>query len=58
MKLFFDVETTGLADFNKRARDPSQPHIVQLAALFTLDDQAKAADTAAQPDLEQLSGAH
>lgn len=33
--LFFDTETNGLPDFNKRARDPSQPHIVQLAAVLT-----------------------
>ena len=32
MILFIDFETTNLADFNKRARDPSQPHIVSLAA--------------------------
>lgn len=36
--LFLDCETTGLADFNKRARDPSQPHIVQLAAILTDED--------------------
>ena len=35
--LFFNTETTGLADFNKRARDPSQPHIVQLACALTMD---------------------
>ncbi len=38
MILFFDTETTGLPDFNKRARDPSQPHIVQLAAIAMTDD--------------------
>lgn len=33
MKIFvFDFETNGLADFNKRASDPSQPHIVELSA--------------------------
>jgi DNA polymerase-3 subunit epsilon len=37
MILFFDTETTGLADFNKRASDPSQPHIVQLAAMLCDD---------------------
>ena len=26
--LFLDSETTGLPDFNKRARDPAQPHMV------------------------------
>ncbi|MDE2098716.1 MAG: 3'-5' exonuclease [Patescibacteria group bacterium] len=37
MLLFFDCETSGLPDFNKRASDPSQPHIVQLAAMLTDD---------------------
>jgi DNA polymerase-3 subunit epsilon len=41
MILFFDTETTGLADFNARARDPKQPHIVQLAAILT-DDEGRA----------------
>lgn len=40
MLLFFDVETSGLPDFNKRASDPTQPHIVQLAALLTDNDGA------------------
>lgn len=35
MILFFDTETSGPPDFNKRASDPSQPHIVQLAAIMT-----------------------
>lgn len=30
--LFIDTETNGLPDMNKRASDPSQPHIVQFAA--------------------------
>jgi DNA polymerase III subunit epsilon len=34
MLLFIDSETTGLPDFNKRASDPSQPHMVQLAAML------------------------
>lgn len=38
MILFFDTETTGLPNFNERARHPSQPHIVQLAAILTDDD--------------------
>lgn len=33
--VFIDTETTGLPDFNKRASDPSQPHIVQFAAIVT-----------------------
>lgn len=43
MKLFFDTETTGLPDFNKRARDPAQPHIVQLAAML-IDDGGRAVE--------------
>jgi len=38
MLTFLDFETTGLADFNKRASDPTQPHIVQMAAILTTDD--------------------
>ena len=36
--LVIDTETTGLPDFNKRASDPSQPHIVQFAALVLDND--------------------
>ena len=35
--LFFDTETTGLIDKRKVLDDPSQPHLVQLAALLTDD---------------------
>ena len=35
MILFFDVETSDLPDFDKRASDPSQPHLVQMAAILT-----------------------
>lgn len=38
MILFIDTETSGLADFNLRARDPAQPHIVQLAAVLANDN--------------------
>lgn len=38
MILFIDTETTGKADFNKRASDPSQPHIVQYAHVLCDDD--------------------
>ena len=38
MLLFFDTETTGLADFNMPPGHESQPHLVQLAALLTEDD--------------------
>ena len=37
MICFLDTETTGLPDFNKRARDPAQPHMVQMAAILTDD---------------------
>lgn len=36
--VYFDTETTGLPDFNKRASDPSQPHLVQLAMVKIKDD--------------------
>jgi DNA polymerase III subunit epsilon len=35
MHLFFDTETTGKAAFHLPANDPSQPYIVQLAAMLT-----------------------
>lgn len=38
MILFFDTETTGFAKFNLPSSDPSQPHLVQLAAILTEDD--------------------
>lgn len=38
MKLFFDTETTGKADFRSDHDAPIQPHIVQLAAILTQDD--------------------
>jgi len=37
MKLFFDTETTGKAEFRLPPDDPSQPRIVQLGALLTDD---------------------
>lgn len=40
MKLFFDTETTGKADFHAPSDAPHQPHIVQLATLLT-DDAGK-----------------
>ena len=52
MIIFMDFETTNVADFNKRARDPAQPHIVQLAAILT-DDDGKIVDsinTLVKPD--------
>lgn len=38
MILFFDTETTGLPNRSKDFADPSQPQIVQIAALLTEDD--------------------
>lgn len=35
MKLFFDTETTGKADFRAEPNAPHQPRIVQLAAILT-----------------------
>lgn len=35
MKLFFDTETTGLANFQQEANHPSQPRLVQLAVILT-----------------------
>lgn len=52
MILLYDVETSALADFNKCARDPSQPHIVQLAAAL-MDDAGNILETykaIAKPD--------
>lgn len=37
MKLFYDTETTGKADFRAPASSPRQPRIVQLGALLTDD---------------------
>lgn len=38
MLLFFDTETTGFMQRDKLIDDPTQPHVVQLAALLTEDD--------------------
>lgn len=38
MLLFYDTETTGFVQDKLPASHPSQPHIVQLAALLTEDD--------------------
>ena len=38
MILFFDTETTGKYDFRMPPDHPSQPHLVQLAAMLTDDD--------------------
>lgn len=52
MILFIDTETTGLPDFNKRARDPSQPHIVTLGALLCDDEggEIETHDLLVKPD--------
>lgn len=38
MKMFFDTETTGFPRNGLPADHPSQPHVVQLAAMLTEDD--------------------
>lgn len=38
MKLFFNTETTGLADFKLPVTHPCQPHMVSCAAVLTDDD--------------------
>ena len=38
MILYIDTETTGKADFNLRASDPSQPHLVRLSGIIATDD--------------------
>ena len=38
MKLFFDTETSGLPNFKARNSDPSQPYILQLAAILCTDE--------------------
>jgi len=37
MILFYDTETQALPNFDLRASDPAQPHIVQLACILTTD---------------------
>lgn len=54
--LFIDTETSGLPDMNKRASDPSQPHLVQFAALVT-DEAGKVLDqhcTLVKPECWQI----
>lgn len=41
MILFFDTETTGFFNDRQPVNHPSQPHIVQLAAMLTEDDGAE-----------------
>lgn len=52
MKLFFDTETTGKADFRAPTTDPRQPHIVQLAAILFSDEGEETASlgTIIKPD--------
>jgi len=39
--LFYDTETTGIPLFNKPSEHPSQPHIVQLAAILVDEETRK-----------------
>ena len=50
--LIFDSETTGLPNYNERARHPSQPHIVELSALLYTDTGEKLSEYTAlsKPD--------
>lgn len=52
MKLFFDTETTGKADFKASHEAKHQPHIVQLGAVLTEDDGTERAsiDLIIKPD--------
>lgn len=65
MKLVYDVETTGLLDFKKPANDPSQPRIIQIAAIVIDDNRIETARLdvfikpdgwVMPPDLEKLTG--
>ena len=65
MIIFCDTETTGLPDFNQRARWPGQPHIVQIAALIcdeagnileTYEAIAKPDGWAIPPELTAIHG--
>ena len=65
MLMLLDCETTGLPDFKKRARDPSQPHIVQLAAMLcddagniieTYEAIAKPDGWTIPPELQEIHG--
>lgn len=38
MTVIYDVETSGIPDWKKPSNDPSQPHIIQVAALHVDDD--------------------
>lgn len=38
MILVFDTETTGIPDFKAPSEDPSQPHLVEIAALLYSED--------------------
>lgn len=49
--LYIDTETSGLPDMNKRASDPSQPHLVQLAAvMFDCEQEIERFNTLVIPE--------
>jgi DNA polymerase-3 subunit epsilon len=52
MKLVYDVETSGLPDWKKPSNDPSQPHIIQVAAILIdgLDNEIKRMNEYVKPD--------
>lgn len=43
MYIFYDTETTGLVNHKQPSHHPSQPHIVQLAAMLTTSDMEEVA---------------
>lgn len=51
MILFYDTETTGLTNFRQGPEHPSQPHIVQLAAILINDgEEAETLNVIVRPD--------
>lgn len=52
MKLFFDTETTGKANFKSTHTDDKQPHIVQIGALLTTNagEEVSSMDVIIKPE--------